>query len=167
MTFKHIKGMSVDAVFSNCNNYRYKLTIQKGNSPGSKTVCVIMQNPSVANAKIADKSVQFLEKLIFTKGYGEFKNVRRIVIVNQFAFVKTMNFDGSDIYIGQKNDWHISQAIRESDIVLIAWGKSNCYSDRKETVNNMLKEHSGKALLETKKHPSRGSYTDFVKPYKI
>ena len=167
MTFKHIKGTSVDAVFSNCNNYRYKLTIQRDNSSGSKTVCVIMQNPSVANAKIADKSVQFLEKLIFTKGYTEFKNVRKIVIVNQFAFVKTTNFDGSDLHIGQKNDKHISKTIRESDIVLIAWGKNNDYSDRKETVNNMLRRHSGKTLLETKRHPSRGSYTDFVKPYGI
>ena len=59
MLFKHIKGMSVDAVFSNCNNYRYKLTVQNNNSPGSKMVCIIMQNPSVANAEIADKSFNF------------------------------------------------------------------------------------------------------------
>ena len=167
MLFKHIKGMSVDAVFSNCNNYRYKLTVQNNNSPGSKMVCIIMQNPSVANAEIADKSVQFLEKLIFTKGYIEFKNVKKIVIVNQFAFVKTNDFDGSDMHIGQENNEYISEAIKESDIVLIAWGKSNSYLERKEAVNNMLAKHSGKTLLETKGHPSRGSYTDFVKPYRV
>lgn len=54
-----------------------------------------------------------------------------------------------------------------SDIVLIAWGRDNPYSERKEAVNNMLAEHSGKTLLETNKHPSRGTYTNFVKAYSI
>ena len=73
-----------------------------------------MQNPSVANVEIADKSVQFLEKLIFTKGYSEFRNVKKIIIVNQFAFIKTNDFNGSELHIGQKNDVHILEAIRES-----------------------------------------------------
>ena len=127
-----------------------------------------MQNPSVANVEIADKSVQFLEKLIFTKGYSEFRNVKKIIIVNQFAFIKTNDFNGSELHIGQKNDEHILEAIRESDIVLIAWGRSNRYSERKEAVNNMLAAHSGKkTLLETKSHPSRGTYTNFIQTYRI
>ena len=97
MNFKHIDGTSATAVFSDCKKYRYRLTIQNHNSSGSETVCVIMQNPSVANAEIADKSVQFLEKLIFTKGYSEFGNVKKIIIVNQFALYKT-----SDLYESQE-----------------------------------------------------------------
>ena len=153
MIFRHIDGTSADAVFSDCKNYRYRLTVQNDNSSGSETVCVIMQNPSVANAEIADKSVQFLEKLIFTKGYSEFRNVRKIIIVNQFAFIKTNDFNGSELHIGQKNDVHILEAIRESDIVLIAWGRSNRYSERKEAVNNMLAAHSGKDSAGNKKSP--------------
>ncbi len=167
MIFQHIEGTSADAIFSSCNKYRYKLTIQNDNSSGSETVCVIMQNPSVANAEIADKSVQILEKLIFTKGYSEFSNVQKIIIVNQFALIKTKDFKGLESDIGEKNDEYILEAIRESDIILIAWGRGNRYSVRKEAVNNMLAEHFGKNLLETKKHPSRGYYTNFVKAYSI
>ena len=47
--FKHIDGSSADAIFSDCKKYRYRLTVQDDNSSGSETVCVIMQNPSVAN----------------------------------------------------------------------------------------------------------------------
>ena len=167
MIFRHIHGTSTTAVFSDCKKYRYRLTIQNHNSSGSETVCVIMQNPSVANAEIADKSVQFLEKLIFTKGYSEFRNVKRIIIVNQFAFVKTNDFNGSESHIGQEKDAHILAAIRESDIVLIAWGRGNRYSERKSVINTMLAQHSGKTLLETKSHPSRGTYTNFIQPYSI
>ena len=167
MIFRHIEGVSVDAVFSNCKKYRYKLTIQNNNSSGSETVCVIMQNPSVANKEVADKSVQFLEKLIFTKGYSEFRNVKTIIIVNQFALIQTNDFKGLELDIGENNDGHILEAIRESDIVLIAWGRGNSYSERKKAINNMLAEHSDKTLLETKKHPSRGTYINFIKAYKI
>ena len=165
--FPHIDNTSVDAIFSDCKKYRYRLTIQNDNSSGSETVCVVMQNPSVANVEIADKSVQFLEKLIFTKGYSEFRNVKKIIIVNQFAFIKTNDFNGSELHIGQKNDAHILEAIREADTVLIAWGRSNRYSERKAVVNTMLAEHSGKTLLETKSHPSRGTYTNFIQTYSI
>lgn len=167
MIFKHIEGVSVDAVFSNCKKYRYKLTIENDNSSGSETVCVVMQNPSVANTEIADRSVKFLEKLIFTKGYSEFRNVKKIIIVNQFTFIQTNDFKGLESDIGEKNDEHILEAIRESDIVLIAWGRDNSHSERKKAINNMLAEHSGKTLLETNKHPSRGTYTNFVKAYSI
>ena len=126
-----------------------------------------MQNPSVANAEIADKSVQFLEKLIFTKGYSEFRNVKKIIIVNQFAFIKTNDFNGSELHIGQKNDAHILEAIREADTVLIAWGRGNRYSERKAVINIMLAQHYGKTLLETKSHPSRGTYINFIQTYSI
>lgn len=167
MIFRHIEGVSVDAVFANCKKYRYKLSIQDDDSSGSETVCVIMQNPSVANAEIADKSVQFLEKLIFTKGYNEFRNVKKIIIVNQFALIQTNDFKGLESDIGENNDGHILEAIRESNIVLIAWGRDNPYSERKKAVNNMLAKHPGKTLLETKKHPSRGTYINFIKTYSI
>lgn len=167
MIFRHIEGITADAVFSNCKQYRYKLTIQSDNSSGSETVCVIMQNPSIANAEIADKSVKFIERLIFTKSYREFSNVKKIIIVNQFALIKTKDFGGLESDIGEENNEYILNAIRESDIILIAWGRSNCFSARKETVNNMLAEHSDKTLLETETHPSRGRYNDFIKAYKL
>ena len=121
-----------------------------------------MQNPSVANENIADKSVQFLEKLIFEKGLPEFSNVSRCIVVNQFARVQTHNFKGEPEDLGKDNDLHIRQAIEESDIVIIAWGKNNPYESRQQAILDMLDSSTGKFIFRTRKHPSRGFYSDFV-----
>lgn len=121
-----------------------------------------MQNPSVAGNTIADKSVQFLEKLIFRMKYSQFEGVSQIIIVNQFARIQTRDFKGSPDDVGHKNDFHIRNAIQESDSVLIAWGKANPYVLRQETILNMVREYPEKNVLMTKKHPSRGTYKDFI-----
>jgi len=95
MQFNHIEDVTAKATFSECGNYRYMLEITNDLSEGNKSVCVIMQNPSKANSEIADKSAQFLEKLIFTKNYAEFKDVKKIAIVNQFSYVQTKKRMGS------------------------------------------------------------------------
>lgn len=53
-----------------------------------------MQNPSYAGEEVADKSVQFMEKVVFQKGLPEFRDVRRLIVVNQFAYIETNNFEG-------------------------------------------------------------------------
>lgn len=165
--YRHIPEVTAKAVFSHCENFRYSLTVQNRDLSAGKTVCVIMQNPSLANQDIADKSAQFLEKLIFQKEYKEFKNVAKIIIVNQFAFIQTNDFKCSDEAIGVDNDSHILKSIEASDIVLIAWGISNKYKKRQAHINSLIKQFPNKTLLQTKKHPSRGTYTDFLKPYNI
>lgn len=164
MKFNHIENVAVEATFSDCGKYRYCLRVKKNDASGNKKVCVIMQNPSVANSEVADRSAQFLEKLIFLKGAAEFKGVGEIVIVNQFAYVQTNNFNGSSGDIGPENDSYIKEAIESSDIVLVAWGASNRYDERKTTINAIISAVKNKTLLQTKAHPSRGTYVDFVKP---
>lgn len=131
------------------------------------TVCVIMQNPSEANELKADKSVQFLENLIFGKRKKPFRGVRKMIIVNQYAFVQKHGFEGKHSQIGIENDRITAAAIEESDIVLIAWGKNNRFRERKDFVFGILDGIKDKLLLETKKHPSRGFYRDFIKPLDI
>jgi len=126
-----------------------------------------MQNPSVADNLVADKSVQFLEKIIFTRNLPQFEKVSKIIIVNQFARIQTKNFQGSKADIGPGNDEQIRDAIRQSDTVLIAWGKTNPYKDRQDAILKMVGEFPEKQLLMTKKHPSRGSYDDFIIPYSV
>lgn len=167
MIFNHIEGVVTKAQFSPCGRFRYRLTIDKVELPEGRVVCVIMQNPSVASSEIADRSVKFIEKLIFMKEYEEFKSVSRIIIVNQFALVQTNDFEGIEDYVGPENDRYIEDAIDEADIVLIAWGANNPYQERQQTICSMLTQHQGKKLLQTKKHPSRGSYQDFVQPFYI
>ena len=170
MRYLHINGVDVKADFSTENGilYRYRLEIRKIGSPASsKTVCAIMQNPSYAGEEEADKSVQFLEKNIFELDLPEFKNVGRLIVVNQFARVQTNGFVGDPSEIGERNDLAISKAIDESDIALIAWGSSNRFSDRKKFVLDQLSSQRHKKFYQTKMHPSRGRYDGFILPLEI
>lgn len=121
-----------------------------------------MQNPSEANSEQADKSVQFLEKLVFRSGYKEFSEVTEMIIVNQFAYIQKKEFMGSKYHIGPDNDAYIWDAVQKAQIVLIAWGKNNNYEDRQNTILAILKSAGNKKLYKTKKHPSRGHYKDFI-----
>ena len=167
MKYKHIDGVDVTPIFSDDKKFRYKLEIIKTNPLKSdrKTVCVIMQNPSYANKNFADKSVQFIEKLIFCKDYEEFKDVYKILVVNQFAYIQTQDFKGNDKNIGVDNDRYIKSAINDSDIILIAWGKSNSYYDRQEVINCTLRSTSNKKMYKTKLHPRVGHYKNFISAY--
>lgn len=169
MVYRHIEQVNANALFSDCKKFRYRLDISldKPRDSDTKIVCAVMQNPSVANSDIADKSVQFLEKLIFTKDITYFSGVRKLIVVNQFAFVQTNDFSGQDTHVGPDNNSHITQAISESDIILIAWGSGNGYEDRKSKINEMLKATTGKTFLLGRSHPSRASYVDYVSVYSI
>ncbi|MGB5691017.1 MAG: DUF1643 domain-containing protein [Flavobacteriaceae bacterium] len=164
MTFGHLHPLIITAEFSDCGKYRYLLSAINPDSQGSKTLSVIMQNPSEADETQADKSVQFLQNLVFRKNYDVFKEVRRMNILNQFAFIQTKGFKGNHDLIGPKNDDIIRTVIKDSDIILIAWGKNNPYKDRQQELTKMLLEYDDKLILKTRKHPSRGFYTDFIGP---
>ncbi len=165
MIYKHIPGVQARAEFSNCKKFRYQLTLENTTRTKGDSLCVIMQNPSVANTEIADKSVQFLEKLIFEKEIELFENIKIITVVNQFAYIQTKDFIGASSKIGKANDSFIRQAIEDSDMVLIAWGKTNSYWARRNVIHDILKDYPKKRLLITKVHPSRGTYKDFIEPY--
>ncbi|HLP17427.1 MAG TPA: DUF1643 domain-containing protein [Bacteroidota bacterium] len=171
MPYLHIPNVSVKARFATENGlrYRYRLEITKACAPsGMKTACVVMQNPSYAGETIADKSVQFMEKNVFERGLPEFAQVGRLIVVNQFAFIQTNAFQGLAHENGSKNDRAITDAIIESDIVIIAWGKSNRFEQRKEFVMNVLRSASpAKTLYMTRMHPSRGRYEGFIQPLSI
>ncbi|HRK39747.1 MAG TPA: DUF1643 domain-containing protein [Burkholderiaceae bacterium] len=170
MRYLHIKNVSAIADFSTEAGvrYRYRLEVKKhGATESSKTVCVVMQNPSYAGAEEADKSVQFLEKNIFELNLPEFDNVGRLIVVNQFARIQTNDFEGLPSDIGSRNDQAIAAAIMESEIVVIAWGSSNRFHSRKEHVLDLLKRQQGKHLYQTKMHPSRGRYAGFIMPLQL
>lgn len=165
MIHKHIDGVKASAQFSKDRKYRYKLEILlQSKSERWKTVCVVMQNPSYAGEDVADKSVQFLEKVIFQRVLPEFRDVRRLIIVNQFAYIETNNFKGRPDQIGLRNDIAIESALKESDIVILAWGSGNRFKDRQAFVINLLKSLNSKQLFKTKMHPSRGRYDGFIQP---
>jgi len=128
------------------------------------TVGAILQNPSVANAAIADKSVQFLEKLVFLQGLPQFAG-RRADNRQPVCLDPDSGVSGTEMDIGADNDRHIEQAIAESDVILVAWGKSNAHTTRKQVINRMLRNQRDKLLLQGKSHPSRAGYSGYVSSY--
>lgn len=168
MIYEHIDGVEVTAQFSQEGDKRFRnrLEINLRDAPLSgKAVCVVMQNPSYAGEDVADKSVQFLEKVVFTKGLPEFEGVRRLIVVNQFAYIQTNDFEGLPHQIGELNDAAIMTALNESDIIVLAWGSSNRFEERKAFVRGILGGMKHKTLLQTKMHPSRGRYEGFIQPF--
>lgn len=167
--YRHIDGVRVTATYSPCRKYRYRLEVVLNSSVEGNpvTVCAILQNPSAANADIADKSVQFLEKLVFLQGLPQFAGAHKLIIVNQFAFIQTQAFSGAVMHIGAENDQHLERAIAESEVILVAWGKSNSCTTRKLAVDRMLRKHEDKLVLAGKSHPARASYLGYVFPYAV
>jgi hypothetical protein len=165
MRYKHIDGVKVFAQFSKDKKYRYRLEIVSQSKPAQEeTVCVVMQNPSRADEEVADKSVQFMEKVVFQKGLPEFCGVWRLIVVNQFAYIETNNFEGRTDQIGLKNNLAIESALSESDIIILGWGSGNRFEDRQDFVINLLEKLKGKKIFRTKMHPSRGRYAGFIQP---
>lgn len=166
-TYNHIPGVQVKALFRTERQilYRYSLEVTKtGASELPRTACVIMQNPSYANEKIADKSVQLMEKIVFELGLPGFRNVEKLTVVNLFGRVQTRNFKGLDSDIGSGNDEAIQKAFEESKIIIIAWGLSNRFKERKKVVLEILRKIKGKKIFKTESHPSRGKFVpDFIK----
>lgn len=168
MSYEHIDGVEVTAQFSQEGDQRYRYRLEiilKDAAPTGKTVCAVMQNPSYAGADVADKSVQFLEKVVLKNGLPEFDGVRRLIVVNQFAYIQTNDFEGLPHQIGELNDATIMDALHESDIVVLAWGSDNRFEERKAFVHGLLGGMKHKALLKTKMHPSRGRYEGFIQPF--
>lgn len=79
MQYNHIEGVIVSAEFTEEHGERYRhwleVQLEVPILP-PLTVCVIMMNPSYACAEFADKSVQFMELVVFQKDFQAFKGVR-------------------------------------------------------------------------------------------
>lgn len=170
MPYLHIPGVTATAVFAteNRRRFRYRLEITKvGSAPNPLTACVVMQNPSYAGEDVADKSVQFMEKIVFLRGFPEFIGIERLIVVNQFALIQTNGFLGRPEDVGKKNNAAIEAAINDSEIVIIGWGKSNPHVERQEFVLNLLRDRhrSGQRCYQTSSHPSRGRYEGFIQAF--
>ena len=165
--YKHIDGVRVTADFSRENDldFRYRLEIAlKAHLVMGVTACVVMQNPSYASVDMADKSIQFMEKVVFQKGFPELPPIRRLIVVNQFARILTVGFKGSLEAIGSKNNATIESALKESEVVILAWGSGNRFEERKAFVVGLLRQMVGKQLFKTTMHPARGRYAGFIQP---
>lgn len=168
MVYQHIPGVRVKAEFDEIEGVRYRYWLEIERLPphdAPKTAAVVMMNPSYATEAIADKSVQFVEKVVFLRNEPVFRHVGRLIVVNQYAKIQTHAFAGEAHEIGPGNDAAIERALRQADVILIAWGKANPFESRKTFVRNILKQMPEKTVVQSRMHPSRGRYEGFILPW--
>jgi len=90
-----------------------------------------------------------------------------LIVVNQFAAIQTNDFQGLPREIGSGNDAAIETALNESDIIILGWGSTNPFDQRKAFVLGLLQKMNVKQLFKTKMHPAWGCYDGFVQPFSI
>lgn len=103
-------------------------------------------------------------KSYIRKNLNEFKDIERLIIINQFGFIQTNDFVGTDTQIGELNEVAII-GLNDADIILIARGKDNKYINRQKKILNMIRHSGDEILLQTSRHPSRVIYKGFIQKY--
>lgn len=106
---------SSGAVISDCGRYRYRL---ERNTAGGGATCVLMVNPSTADATKNDATIR---KLL---GFGNRHRWGRLLVGNLFAFRATDVRELGRVPdpVGPDNDSHLAAMLSRADEVIVAWG---------------------------------------------
>lgn len=134
ITRQFTKGDAVsEAVYSDCERYRYLLT--RVWAPGPRALFVML-NPSTATEVQNDPTVERCERRARALGFGAFR------VTNIFAFratdPKVMRAEPDPI--GPDNDAAIRDSVPWADAVVCAWGNHGLHMDRGRQVEAMLRD---------------------------
>lgn len=107
---------SIGAVFDKSGAYRYRLW--RHWDPALPKLCIVMLNPSTADAQQNDPTITRCINLAREWGYGG------VEVVNLFAFRAT---NPRDLWqaadpVGPANDRYIKYAAAHSEACVVAWG---------------------------------------------
>lgn len=111
-------------------NYRYWLRIPFSNRLNSKTLCVILKNPSVANKTNCDNTVRKVCNVANHNGYSE------VIILNLFPYrsihaIGVLNFYSKPKFKNiMKRNLSIVQKICKNKDVVFAWGTDTISSTK-------------------------------------
>lgn len=127
-----------EAVYSDCERYRYLLTRRWSEGPRA---LFVMLNPSTATEVQNDPTVERCERRARALGYGAFR------VTNIFAFratdPKVMRASGDPV--GPDNDRAILDGVDWADSILCAWGNHGLHMNRGDEVAALLRS-TGAAL---------------------
>ena len=128
-----------EAVYSDCEQYRYLLTRRWGDGPRA---LFIMLNPSTATEMQNYPTVERCERRARALGYGAFR------VTNIFAFRATdpRVMRAASDPVGPDNDAAILDSLPWADTVLCAWGNHGLHLDRGAQVTALLRQ-SGAPLF--------------------
>jgi hypothetical protein len=124
-----------DAVYSDCESYRYTLTRVWSSGPRA---LFVMLNPSTATEVQNDPTVERCERRARVLGFGAFR------VTNIFAFRATdprvMRAQADPV--GPDNDAAIRASAGWADRIICAWGNHGLHLDRGLQVETMLRQTS-------------------------
>lgn len=134
------KGDAVsEAVYSDCERFRYLLTRIWGDGPRAMFV---MLNPSTATEVQNDPTVERCERRARALGFGAFR------VTNIFAFRATdprvMRAEADPV--GPWNDAAILQSLDWADQIICAWGNHGVHLGRGAEVERMLRDAGARML---------------------
>lgn len=120
--FRHLDQVdspSIIATFSEDRTHRFSLYIPFKSRESGRVLCIVGQNPSDADERFADKTIQYLERLVSTR----LPTYRAIVMLNLYTRVDKYK-EHSDVDFGPVN-WldPIRQAARDHADFLLVYGK--------------------------------------------
>jgi hypothetical protein len=153
-----------DAVYSDCERYRYLLTRVWGSGPRA---LFVMLNPSTATEMQNDPTVERCERRARALGYGAFR------VTNIFAFRATdpRVMRAAVDPVGPANDAAILDSAAWADSVLCAWGNHGLHLDRGAHVVALLRGtqaplfHLGLTGQGQPRHPLYVSYDQRPQPW--
>lgn len=153
-----------EAVYSDCETYRYILTRSWGAGPKA---LFIMLNPSTATEVQNDPTVERCERRARALGFGAFR------VTNIFAFratdPKVMRAAADPV--GPGNDGAILQSLGWADRVICAWGNHGLHLDRGAKVRALLQSspvplfHLGLTGQNQPRHPLYIGYDRSPEPW--
>lgn len=144
--------MQSTAHYSDCGAYRYALTRQWG---AGEKLLFVMLNPSTADERRNDPTVERCERRALALGFAAFR------VVNLFAFRATRPQDlkKAPEPVGPENDRVLREAAAWADRILCAWGVHGDHMGRGPAVERMLREagaglwHLGQTKHGAPRHP--------------
>ena len=153
-----------EAVYSDCESYRYLLTRVWGSGPKA---LFIMLNPSTATEVQNDPTVERCERRARALGFGSFR------VTNIFAYRATDPQVMRSVAdpVGPDNDAAIWRSLDWADQVICAWGNHGLHMGRGAQVRAMLRDsgarlfHLGLTGQDQPRHPLYVGYDQQPQPW--
>ena len=153
-----IDGTWSEAVYSDCEQYRYALT--RIWDADARRVMFVMLNPSKADEIANDPTVERCERRALYLGYGAFR------VTNIFAWRDTdpHAMRKATSPVGPDNDQTIIEGARWADDIIAAWGAHGEHHDQGGYIRDLLFRtempifHLGMTKAGHPRHPLYISY---------
>ena len=157
-------GTASEAVYSECETYRYRLTRRWG---PQGTLLWIMLNPSTATEAQNDPTIERCQRRAVRNGFGAMQ------ICNLFAWRETSPaaLKRAREPVGAGNDAALTEAARWADAILCAWGVHGAHLDADSHAKHILSQsgtplfHLGLTKAGHPRHPLYVSYEVALTPW--